>query len=125
MLITANQILCHLIGDYLFQNTWMAMNKVNSWFVAAVHATVYTIPFLIVTQAPAALAFILGTHCIIDRFRLARYVMWAVNGFKQGALATGYPEQTPPWLSTWLLIIVDNTFHITLNGVGIYLLGNL
>lgn len=28
---------------------------------------------------------------------------------------TGFSEETPIWLSTWLMIIIDNTFHITIN----------
>ncbi len=36
---------------------------------------------------------------------------------------TGYPEDTPDWLSVWLLIITDNTLHIIINGLAIYYFG--
>lgn len=90
---------------------------------------------------------IFSTHFLIDRFRIARYVVWAKNWlgplyervpirYSQGlqvpvivahhwrrknptpALSecpTGYPPTTPPWLSTWLLIVADNTLHLAIN----------
>jgi hypothetical protein len=33
---------------------------------------------------------------------------------------TGYPDQNPVWLSTWLLIIADNTVHIAINALAIW-----
>jgi hypothetical protein len=96
---------------------------------------------------------IFSTHFLINRFRLARYVVWAKNwmGPKQKwyyhwncdmwiqdhpgsqyakyseyecflaptpplwACPTGHPPTTPVWLSTWLLIIADNTLHLAIN----------
>lgn len=34
-----------------------------------------------VTTSPAALAVIAGTHVLIDRYRLARYLVWFRNQF--------------------------------------------
>jgi hypothetical protein len=121
--ISADQILAHLVGDYILQSHWMAQEKTRQSFAAAVHAVTYTLPFLFLTQSPAALAFILGTHFLIDRLRLARYVIWAKNGyfFTDGAKvsATGYRDDVPPWLSVWLLIIADNILHLICNGVAL------
>lgn len=72
-------LLCHAVGDYVLQSDWMAQNKSKHTWIAAVHAAFYTLPFLVVTRHPAALAVILLTHLVIDRFRLARYVGWAKN----------------------------------------------
>jgi len=74
-----SELLCHLFGDFVIQNHWMATQKTKSSFVAAVHALTYGIPFLLLTHSPAALAVIIGTHFLIDRFRLARHVVWARN----------------------------------------------
>jgi hypothetical protein len=121
--ITADQILAHLVGDYILQSHWMANEKTRQSFAAAVHAATYTLPFLFLTQSPTALAFILGTHFLIDRFRLARYVVWAKNGylFTAGAKvsATGYRDDVPPWLSVWLLVIADNILHLICNGFAL------
>ena len=53
-MITADQILAHLIGDYLLQSHWMAQEKTKRSIAAAVHAVSYTLPFLF---QPAALFF--------------------------------------------------------------------
>ena len=34
----------HLIGDYLFQNNWMALNKKDHLLPVVVHACIYIIP---------------------------------------------------------------------------------
>ncbi|HEY1810624.1 MAG TPA: DUF3307 domain-containing protein [Acidobacteriaceae bacterium] len=77
------QLLAHLVGDYLLQSDWMAQNKRRSWLPAAVHALVYSVAFLwLARTAPRPLLawlVIFGTHAVIDRFGLARYVVWAKN----------------------------------------------
>jgi hypothetical protein len=77
------QLILHLIGDYLTQSDWMANNKTKANLPAMAHALVYSLPFLILTRhAPGpALAgtTILVTHFFIDRYRLARYIVWAKN----------------------------------------------
>lgn len=116
------QLILHLIGDYITQSSWMAENKTKNWFPAFCHATIYSLPFLLI-GSPFAVFVILITHYIIDRYRLARYVCWAKNLISP-ALAndpwkeceeTGYSKYTPPWLSTWLMIIADNTIHLIIN----------
>ena len=39
---------------------------------AALHALLYTVPFLVLTRAPLALLVICGSHFLIDRWRSAR-----------------------------------------------------
>ena len=132
MFITADQVLAHAVGDYIIQSDWMADNKTRKSLAAGVHAVTYTLPFLFLTQAPLALAFICGTHFLIDRFRLARWVVWAKNGYlwRRDSVvphlnlhlkptATGYLDDVPSWLSVWLLIIADNILHVILNGVAL------
>jgi hypothetical protein len=122
MFITADQILAHMVGDYILQSHWMASNKTKRSIAAAVHAVTYTLPFLLLTQSPAALAVICGTHFLIDRYRLARWVVWLKNGYAfrgHPITATGYREAEPPWLAVWLLIIADNTLHIICNGLAL------
>lgn len=116
-------LLAHLVGDYILQSHWMASEKTKRWWPAIAHGVTYGLPFLLVTQSPAALAVIVGTHVVIDRYRLARHVVWAKNliaprGYRPSwseCRATGYPSELPPWLATWLLIIVDNTIHLLIN----------
>ena len=118
-MFTADQIVAHLVGDYLLQSHWMASEKTKRHLAAALHALTYTLPFLLITQSPLAIAFILVSHFLIDRYRLARYVVWFKNGARGPVTATGYPEDTPAWLSVWLLIIADNTLHLICNAIAI------
>lgn len=121
-MITADQILAHLVGDYIFQSHWMAQNKGKNSVAAAIHAITYTIPFLLITRNPLAIAAICGSHFVIDRWRLARFVVWFKNGPWLPVTATGYQNDVPAWLSVWLLIIADNTIHILCNGLAIGLI---
>ena len=150
MIFTADQIVAHLVGDYILQSHWMATEKGKQHFAAALHAICYTLPFLLITQSIAALAVICGTHFVIDRWRLARFVVWLKNGpltytswsvpaqyvdtkrpipgvyEDRGSwswrplTSTGYLDDTPPFLAVWLLIIADNTLHLICNGLAIW-----
>lgn len=80
----ANLILGHLIGDYLLQNKWMAMNKSASSFKCAVHRAIYTVAVMAATYQNlfslwwALLIFV--PHFVIDRFSLADKWLDLING---------------------------------------------
>jgi hypothetical protein len=120
--------LAHLVGDYLIQSHWMATEKTKRWWPAVAHALTYGLPFLVITRNPVALAVIVVTHAVIDRYRLARHVVWAKNHLAPtGSVpswpdcrATGYPSDTPPWLAVWLMIIADNTLHLVINSAALW-----
>lgn len=132
-MITADQIICHLIGDYILQSDWMANEKTKKSFAALCHVLTYGLPFLFLRPSISAFLFIVGTHFIIDRWRLARYVValkeWLFGKPLFGMSltsywhlcnqATGYSEDKPAWLAVWLLIIADNILHILLNGIAL------
>lgn len=74
------QLLCHILGDYVLQSDWMALNKNKRTFPCLVHVTLYTLPFLMLTQSFWALAFIFATHFIIDRFpHFIKRLIWLKN----------------------------------------------
>ena len=114
------QILFHLIGDYIFQTDWMAKNKVKSWFPALVHALIYSLLFFTIGSWKAVLIVFLN-HLIIDRFSLAKYVIWFKNritgntGFYEAMTNFGYNSKMPPFMAFWLYAIADNTLHFTIN----------
>jgi hypothetical protein len=110
----------------------MATQKTSRSIPALAHVLTYVLPFLIITQSIAALALIAGTHFVIDRWRLARFVVWAKNLIAPSAsrtppwsecTMTGYPPDRPAWLTVWLLIIADNILHIAINAGVLYWLG--
>lgn len=137
------QLIAHLLGDYVFQSHWMAENKTKDSRVAFIHAATYLVPFLLLTRSIPALAIMFFTHAAIDRWRLARYVIWlknfmapkgAVPSFWSGqgqcsilrrnwdwksCTGTGYAPGVPAWLSVWLMIITDNTLHMAINYAAI------
>ena len=124
-LITADQLFCHALGDYVLQSDWMANTKTKRSIACLAHVVTYALPFLFLRPSLAALAVIVGTHFVIDRWRLARFVVWAKNFLGVGnppwrdCSATGYPNERPPWLSVWLLIIADNVMHVAINGAAL------
>lgn len=126
-MITADQLVLHALGDYVIQSDWMANNKQQKWIPALFHALSYTVPFLVLTQSIQALLFICLTHLVIDHYRLARYVCFAKNFLSPRSswptwsqcTKTGYPEDRPAWLTTWLLIITDNLMHVACNALAI------
>lgn len=120
------QLILHLVGDYVTQSDWMAQNKTKSTWAALCHATVYALPFLAIASVNAWIVIWL-THLVIDRFRLARYVVYAKNWLAPKSYwhpwsecsATGYHKDSPPWLSVWLMIAADNTLHLAINAAAI------
>lgn len=120
-------VLCHLIGDYVLQTHWMANEKTKRWWPAVVHALTYGIPFAFVVPSIWAWLVIVGTHAVIDRYRLARHIVWLKNQLAPKAYrypwrdgrATGYAPDLPPWLATWLMIITDNVIHVAINAAAI------
>lgn len=122
-MITADQLVAHAIGDYILQSDWMAQEKTKRTLAALIHVLTYGIPFVFFGASLAALAVIVGTHFVIDRWRLARYVVWAKNWPMtppwRECKATGYPPDRPPWMAVWLLIIADNILHVLCNGLAL------
>ena len=78
-MITADQLVAHAIGDYVLQSDWMANENAKKSLAALIHAGSYALPFFLFRPSLAALAVILWTHFFIDRFRLARFVVYAKN----------------------------------------------
>jgi hypothetical protein len=135
--------LAHLFGDYVVQSHYMATEKVRSTGPALAHAATYAACFLPLTRSARALAFIGGTHFVIDRWRLARHVVYVKNqaaperhrypwsharatGYHDGRGDQGVGEHTlgpdacgapapPPLLALGLLIVADNALHLALN----------
>ncbi|SKA88785.1 Protein of unknown function [Prosthecobacter debontii] len=135
------QLILHLFGDYVTQSDWMAQNKTKSTWAAFCHALVYSLPFALIASLPAWLV-IFSTHLLIDRYHVARFVVylkniifspagclwWYSTEVRRTAMdklhwcdcsGTGYHKDAPPWLAVWLLIAADNTLHLAINYASI------
>ena len=120
-------LVAHLVGDYIIQTDWMANTKTTRSWPAAVHAATYTLPFMLLFGVMwQPLLLIAGTHFVIDRWRLARHLIWFRNLMSPAewrkpwvdCQSTGYHKDKPAWMTVWLMIIADNTLHLIINGVA-------
>ncbi|WP_153731680.1 DUF3307 domain-containing protein [Sporosarcina obsidiansis] len=102
-------LLGHLVGDYLLQSSWMAMNKADKLFPLLTHCSIYTFSVstaVIIGGFPLpiiAVVIIFISHVWLDK-RI--FVVWwtkKIMGVKQ-------PE------GNWLLIMTDQTFHLLVLG---------
>ena len=101
-----NIILGHMIGDYLLQSDWMAINKkkkgITGLIPCLVHCLIWTISVyvfgFISTNSLLIFALLFLSHFVLDR---TNFVKWYCNVTK-----------IMPNPSMWKIIIVDNTLHL-------------
>lgn len=99
----------HLIGDYIFQNDWMAINKKDRWFPALVHCAVYTACVYLLVGLFAGwplwtIPIIFLSHLAIDK------TMFVVHFAK---LARREQFVSPESIFfPWSMVVIDNTIHI-------------
>lgn len=121
--MSASEGIAHLFGDYVVQSDWMANAKTADHLPAALHGATYAACFLPITRSPKALIVIGGTHYVIDRYRLAKYLVWARNQVAPAEHRYAYSDAgmmgsapgRPDWLSGWLGFIADNACHLLIN----------
>jgi hypothetical protein len=121
-MITADQLVAHVVGDYILQSDWMATQKARRALPALAHALAYAFPFVWLTRSPRALLLICASHFVLDRWRLARYVCYGTNFLSppphaawSDCQSTGHTPDRPEWISHWVLTVVDNTLHVLIN----------
>lgn len=97
-------IVGHLVGDYLLQNDWMALNKKKSSFHCFVHCVLWTLSVMAFSSVlDIRVATILfATHFVQDRTEIVRSWMRFVG---QEKFATGP-------CAPWSIIVADNVWHI-------------
>ena len=100
----------------------MAIKKVENtleWYLAVTaHTLIYSLPFLLIASYEAVFVIFI-THWFIDKYRLANYLIQLKNWC---FTKNWFPEWVPPFLTVWIMIIVDNTLHLTINYLAIYYL---
>jgi len=98
-----NQLLVHILGDFVLQSDWMALNKSKRTIPCLVHVLIYTSCFLLLTTSWKALLVIGVTHFFIDRFHTPlKRLIWLKNHFPTGKYppyeycdATGHYDDSP------------------------------
>ncbi|MHA6260080.1 DUF3307 domain-containing protein [Sporosarcina sp. CAU 1771] len=95
----------HLVGDFLFQTNWMAINKSTKWVPLLSHCTVYTASLFSLALVGnyvlpiEVIVLLFVSHIVLDR---RKFVVWWVERI----MNSKGPE------SKWLKIVVDQVFHI-------------
>jgi hypothetical protein len=101
----------HLVGDYLFQNDWMALNKKSFYggLNCAVHCLLWTASVMLFAgwvwcswHTLVVWMILFWTHYVQDRTNVIRAWMDLIgqNKFRTGQCAP------------WSMIVVDNVWHI-------------
>ena len=94
------QLLSHLIGDYLLSIPFLAKNKGKKIYWALAHALLYVIPFVFLCHATLLqIAIIVITHAIQD------FWVWKTVG--DGKYLSG--------VEGGVVIVQDNLLHMLLN----------
>lgn len=118
----------HFVGDYLFQNSWMATRKslpgLPGHIACTVHVALYTLAVALFTGwHPLFLLVVAVPHWIIDRWSLAKYLLAWKNGYTMHDVWEEAPLCAAPapgklqrnvWKVAFaapIYIVNDNTLH--------------
>ena len=129
-------LLGHLVGDYLLQTSWMAVNKskktLQGWMAAIVHSVIYTLSIctLMWNFNPLWILIVFISHVFIDHYSTATWYLKHIKGMEKPrdypnivGIYNPYtqPPTTPTYTSLyWIIyVVVDNTMHLLLM-VGSY-----
>lgn len=111
------QLILHLIGDYILQTDYQALNKkkksLKGIIACMIHCLTYSLPFLFITTLNNVW-FIFLTHFFIDNTQIIAWFI-AFKNAEKSIENFGFSDQKPFALSVWLYIIIDNTFHLICN----------
>ena len=114
-------LVAHLVGDWLLQTEWQALNKGKNFQALLTHVAVYSLTLLAVLVTTFGfsnlsiyiIVLILGLiHALMDG---SGVVAWYIRTFK--LIDKRGPEK-------WLSIAVDQVFHILLIAGAALLLSN-
>lgn len=128
-------LLGHLAGDYIFQNSWMALNKKNYLSICTLHCTIYTLCVclgLYTFNVPFSIILFIGifiSHFILDATHLVDKWMkfYGITSFTDCVpyRTNNHHRNIPDWTSiinvsqvvqtafgTFVYIAVDNTIHL-------------
>lgn len=142
------QLLCHILGDYILQSDYFAMNKAKKTLPCLLHVITYTAAFLFITTSWKALLVIGGVHFLLDRFPIIiKRLIWLKNhlgpslrfvpfskcnitGYYDNIMnevsgeeynkevINGYSPRLN-YITIWLYIITDNFLHLLTNYLAI------
>lgn len=115
----------HLVGDYLLQNDWMALNKSKKgwigWLSASTHCIIYTLSVCLIMWNFdwMWMVAVFLSHFPIDRFSLGEFYLNNVKGLslKKFANESGEINRIDLIRGGFVTIVytlTDNTMHLLL-----------
>lgn len=110
-------IVGHLVGDYLLQNDWMALNKKRSMTICAIHCFIWANCVMIFAgwfTNHWAFTVLYCTHLVQDHSDIVKSWM-SMIGQKQFMKCDDFDltdMRVVPGLGPWSVIVVDNVWHI-------------
>lgn len=115
MTVFESLLMAHILGDWLLQTEWQALNKATSWRAMLTHVIVYHVIVLAVLVARfgfgdpevyAVVVFLAVIHTVLDRQRPVRRLM-------RGLRLT--VEREP---DGWMRVAVDQSLHLLVLGIA-------
>ena len=94
----------HMMGDYIFQNRWMAIHKTRSLPALAIHAVFYTAAVWVASLPAGGLSlvsfiFIFAAHAVIDK---RDFTLWWCRHVTHSAD------------TEWLVLVTDQAMHVVI-----------
>lgn len=124
-------LLGHMVGDYLLQNNWMALNKHKStligWATCTTHCSLYTVAVCVftggwLTHWPWV---VFASHLLIDKFSLGEVYLRLVGGRSvthylqhPNNVEWGPMAEVQAGFTAFVYAVVDNTLHLLVMYVG-------
>ncbi len=85
-----NILICHLIGDYVLQNDFIAKTKANNYYHLFVHCVLYCVPFYLIFNLSWQLAVIFISHLIVDYLKCHKKISYFADQLLHYAVSTIY-----------------------------------
>jgi hypothetical protein len=115
-------LLGHLVGDYLLQTNWMALNKKRHLWIAAVHSAVWTIAVVVFVPellSVLAVAAVFGSHLLLDATDIVNAWLKLI-GSRSYESVRAYQQEDHPELHKQFMVaytalvqaVADNTLHL-------------
>ena len=128
--IIFRMLLGHFVGDYLFQNSYIAFNKGTykkiGWITCIIHCLIYTffVCLLMMTFNPIWILFVFLSHFVIDKFSLGELWLILIKGRSLSGLmgiyqankniAVNGADLMNGGFTAVIYTVVDNTMHLLL-----------
>ena len=114
-------LLGHLVGDYLLQNDWMALNKKKKWLPLIIHCLIYSIVvclFMIPYISSVgiwflSLFYVFLSHVIFDGTEVVDNYAKLIGG-RTWAKTLAKNDEIYTIFTCFVKVVMDNTFHLLL-----------